>query len=130
EVAPGRPYGVGKQELLPLFGWNASSTGGAFELGARGGDVVGRLDWLALGAVGNQGWPEGGALAATWRRWPVTLGFHLFRSSERPTRGEEVARRGNLLDLDRQGIELSASRDWRWSGEALSLAGQVLWDQV
>ncbi|MFL6231565.1 MAG: hypothetical protein ACJ76N_00355, partial [Thermoanaerobaculia bacterium] len=130
DVAPSRPYGVGKQELLPLTGWNASSTGGAFELGARGGDVVGRLDWLALGAVGGRGWPEGGAFAASWRRWPVTLGFHLFRSAERPTKEEDVARRGDLLDLDRQGIELSASRDWRWSGGALSLAGRVLWDQV
>src|SRR4029079_16907095 len=26
EVAPGRPYGIGKQELLPLIGWNASSS--------------------------------------------------------------------------------------------------------
>jgi hypothetical protein len=130
EVAPDRPYGLGKQELLPLIGGSASSTGGAFELGVRGGDVVGRLDWLTLGAIGSRGWPEGGALAASWRRWPVELGFHLFRSAERPTKEEDVARRGDLLDLDRQGIELSASRDWRWSGGALSLAGRVLWDQV
>src|SRR5262249_51965893 len=50
EVAPGRPYGAGKQELLPLLGESASSTGGVLELGVRGGGVVGRLDWLALGA--------------------------------------------------------------------------------
>jgi Tol biopolymer transport system component len=123
EVAPGRPYGVGKQELLPLIGESASSTGGVLELGVRGGDVVGRLDWLALGSIGSRGWPTGGALAASWRRWPVELGFHLFRSEERP-------RRGGLLNLDREGIELSASRDWRWSGGALSLAGRVLGDQV
>jgi hypothetical protein len=127
DVAPGRPYGVGKQELLPLIGGSASSSGGVFELGVRGGDVLGRLDWLALGAIGGRGWPEGGALAATWKRWPVDLGFHLFHSSERP---DDVARRGGLLDLDRQGIELSASRDWRWSAAALSLAGRALWDQV
>ncbi|HET7041095.1 MAG TPA: hypothetical protein VFI13_03715, partial [Gemmatimonadales bacterium] len=130
DVAPGRPYGIGKQELLPLIGESASSTGGVVELGVRGGDVVGRLDWLALGSIGGGGWPEGGALAASWRRFPVTLGFHLFRSTERPTREEDVARRGNLLDLDRFGVELSASRDWGWSGGALSLAGQVLWAQV
>jgi hypothetical protein len=123
EVAPSRPYGVGRQELLPLIGGNASSSGGAFELGVRGGDVVGRLDWLALGSAGGRGWPEGGALAATWRRWPAELGFHLFHAEERPGRG-------GLLDLDRQGIELSASRDWQWSGGALSLAGRALWDQA
>ncbi|HEY4564971.1 MAG TPA: hypothetical protein VIJ36_18440 [Thermoanaerobaculia bacterium] len=130
EVAPGRPYGVGKQELLPLIGESASSTGGVLELGVRGGDVVGRLDWLVLGSLGVNGWPQGGALAASWRGWPVEVGFHLFHSEERPTKEGDVARRGNLLDLDRQGIELSASRSWRWSGEALSLDGRVLWDQV
>lgn len=130
DVAPGRPYGVGKQELLPLIGGSASSSGGVLELGVRGGDVLGRLDWLALGAIGGRGWPAGGALAATWRGWPVAVGFHLFHSSEHPTREDDVARRGGLLDLDRQGIELSASRDWGWSGAALSLAGRALWDQV
>ncbi len=122
DVAPGRPYGLGKQELLPLIGGSASSEGGTFELGVRGGDVLGRLDWLALGAVGGQGWPEGGALLATWKGWPVAVGFHLFRSSERPE--------NQALDLDRDGIELSASRDWLWSGGALSLAGRALWDRV
>ncbi|HEY3566547.1 MAG TPA: hypothetical protein VGP73_01340 [Thermoanaerobaculia bacterium] len=130
EVAPGQPYGIGKQELLPLIAESSSSTGGVLELGVRGGDVVGRLDWLALGSIGDRGWPEGGALAASWRRFPVTLGFHLFRSAERPTKEGNVARRGDALDLDRQGIELSATRDWGWSGAALSLAARGLWDQV
>jgi hypothetical protein len=130
EVAPGRPYGLGKQELIPLLGGSAASTGGALELGVRGGDVVGRLDWLALGATGGGGWPAGGALAGSWRRWPVTLGFHLFHSEERPAKEAAVARRGGLLDLDRQGIELSATRDWQWSGEALSLAARALWGQM
>ena len=130
-MAPGRPYGLGRQELFPLIGGSASSTGGVWELGVRGGDVVGRLDWLALGAIGDR-WlarrgsarrrPGGGG------RW--TVGFHLFHSAERPTREEAVARRGNLLDLDRQGIELSASRDWRWSGGALASPAAALWDQV
>ena len=130
EVPPGRPYGLGRQELLPLLGISAASRGGALELGARTGDVVGRLDGLALGSIGVNGGPAGGALAAAWRGWPVAVGFHLFSSEERPTRGEDVARRGNLLDLDRRGFELWAARDWRWSGGAASLAGQALWDQV
>jgi hypothetical protein len=130
EVAPGRQYGPGRQELFPLLGGSAASTGGVWELGVRGGDVVGRLDWLALGALGEQGWPEGGALAAAWRGWPVEVGFHLFSSRERPTEGEDVARRGNLLDVDRQGLELWAGKGWQWSGGRLSLAGRALWNQV
>jgi hypothetical protein len=130
DVAPGRPYGLGRQELLPLIGGSISSTGGAWEVGVRGGDVVGRLDWLALGSIAERGWPEGGALAGSWRGWPVAVGFHLFRSAERPAEEGDGARRGNLLDLDRQGVELSAFRDWRWSGGGLNLTGRALWDQV
>ena len=130
EVAPGRPYGLGRQELFPLFGGSASSTGGVLELGLRGGDVVGRLDWLLLGSLGEHGWPEGGALAAAWRGWPVEAGLHLFRSRERPTEEEPAARRGNLLDLDRQGFELWASRHWQWSGGGFAVAGRTLWNQV
>ncbi len=130
EVEPSRPYGVGRQELLPLLGTAVTSRGGAVELGVRGGDVVGRLDWLALGSIAANGWPAGGALAGVWRGWPVEVGVHLFDASERPTLEEPVARRGNLLDVDRRGFELSATRDWQWSGERLVLAGRGLWDQV
>ena len=130
EVAPSRPYGAGRQELLPLLGTAATSRGGAVEIGVRGGDIVGRLDWLALGSLGANGWPAGGALAGVWRGWPVEVGAHLFTATERPTLEEPVARRGNLLDVDRRGFELSATRDWQWSGERLVVAGRGLWDQV
>ncbi len=131
EVEPGRPYGRGRQELFPLLGGSASSSGAVWELGLRGGDVVGRLDWLVLGSIGEQGWPEGGAVAGSWRGWPVDVGVHLFQSSERPSEDEDVSPSGlNFLDLDRQGIELSALRDWQWSGGALSLAGRALWNEV
>ena len=129
-VPPSRPYGLGRQELLPLFGVSAASTGGSLELGLRGGDVVGRLDWLVLGALGDRGWPTGGALGAAWRGWPIQAGFQLFRSRERPAEQESAAGRGSLLDLDRQGIEISASRDWQWSGGGLAVAGRALWDEV
>lgn len=130
EVPPSKPYGLGKQELFPLIGGSSASGGGVVELGVRGGDVVGRLDWLALGSIGVNGWPAGEALAGAWRRWPVEIGAHLFNSRERPTETGEVARRGNALDLDRRGFELWASRDWRWSGGRLDLAARALWDQV
>ena len=128
EVEPGRPYGRGRQELFPLLGGSASSSGAVWELGLRGGDVVGRLDWLVLGSIGEKGWPEGGAVAGAWRGWPVEVGLHLFQSSERPSEDKDVSPSG--LDLDRQGIELSALRDWRWSGGALSLAGRALWNEI
>ncbi|HSF43938.1 MAG TPA: hypothetical protein VLT87_29370 [Thermoanaerobaculia bacterium] len=122
EVAESRPYGLGRQELFPLLGGTAASDGGAWELGVRGGDVIGRFGWFVLGSLGESGWPTGGALAGSLRRWPVELGFHLFQSEEDPE--------GNLLDLDRQGIELSARWERVWSGDRLRLTGGVLWNDI
>ncbi len=120
EVAPPHPYGIGRQELLPLVSGTAATSGGVLEIGLRGGDVLGRLDWLALGALSGDGWPQGGALAATWRGWPVEVGFHLFK----------VDQRTEALDLDRRGLELWAGRDWQWSGSALRLTGRVLREEI
>ncbi|HEV2855492.1 MAG TPA: hypothetical protein VHC97_22055 [Thermoanaerobaculia bacterium] len=131
EVAPGRPYGLGRQELFPLLGGSASSSGGVWELGLRGGDVVGRLDWMVLGALGVQGWPEGGALSGARRGGPMDVGVHLFHSSERPSEEEDTPPSlEGALDLDRQGIEISAVRDWQWSGGRFSFAGRALWNQI
>ncbi|HEX6863767.1 MAG TPA: hypothetical protein VF414_13160, partial [Thermoanaerobaculia bacterium] len=116
EVSKERPYSFGRQELLPLIGGSGSSSGGSFELGLRGGDVVGRLDWLVLGALADSDWPEGGALAAAWRGWPVEVGFHLFQAKE--------------LEIDRRGAEISARWDRQWSGGALRLGGRTLFGQV
>ena len=110
EVSKERPYGLGRQELLPLIGGSGSSSESSFELGVRGGDVVGRLNWLVLGAA------EGGALAAAWRGWPVEVGFHLFRA--------------DALDLDLRGAEISGRWDRRWSGGALRLEGRTLFGRV
>jgi hypothetical protein len=130
EVSEGRSYGLGRQELFALLGGSAASNGGVWELGVRGGDVVGRLDWLALGSIGEGGWPEGGALAAAWRGWPVELGVHFFQSTERPTEEFRIAERGNLLDLDRRGIELSAGWDRTWSGGGLRMEARGLWNEI
>jgi hypothetical protein len=130
EVPEGRSYGLGKQELFALLGGSAASDGGVWELGVRGGDVVGRLDWLALGSIGEGGWPEGGALGAAFRGWPVTVGFHLFQSEERPTEEFTIGERGNLLDLDRRGMELSAGWDRVWSGGRLLISARGLWNEI
>jgi hypothetical protein len=58
------------------------------------------------------------------------VGLHLFRSSERPSEDRDAPALAGSLDLDRQGIELSAGRDWQWSGGRLSLASRALWNQI
>jgi hypothetical protein len=130
EVPADRPYGIGRQELYPLLGGSTSSSGGAWEIGVRGGDVVGRLGWLALGSISADGWPEGGALAATWRGWPVTLGIHAFSAEERPSEQRDEPPVLGALDLDRQGVELSAGWERLWSGGGFGLDGRFLWNEV
>jgi hypothetical protein len=115
EPGESRPYGLGRQELLPLIGGSGSSSGGAVELGVRGGDVVGRLDWLVLGSLSGSGWAEGGALSAAWRGWPVEVGLHLFQARE---------------DVDRRGAELSAQWDRAWSGGSFRIDGRTLFGRV
>ncbi|MFI5142638.1 MAG: TolB family protein, partial [Thermoanaerobaculales bacterium] len=84
-VAPGHDYGVGRQELMPLLAGTVSPSARLWELGLRSGDVVGRLDLLAVGALAETAGPRGGLLGATWREWPVAIALQAFDAKERPS---------------------------------------------
>jgi hypothetical protein len=81
EVTP-RPYGIGRQELSTITSGNLSPSMHAYELGIRLGDVVGRLDTIALASIGDGDSPRGVALASAWRGWPVELRAHLYSVDE------------------------------------------------
>ena len=131
EVRPGAPYGLGHQELLPIAGASLAPSGRGAELGARVGDVVGRLDVLALGALGDAAGPRGGTLAATWRGWPVSVSLQLFSADVRPSRQpREVAGLGASLDVDRRGALLSAGWRYEWRVSALDLGAGLLASRV
>lgn len=78
-----RPYGIGHQEVTSIAGGSYGSSGSATELGVRVGDVVGRLETLAIGSVAHRDGFEGAAVAAAWRGWPVALSTHLFSAESR-----------------------------------------------
>jgi WD40-like Beta Propeller Repeat len=132
----GRPYGLGRQELLPLLGGGAGgarSGGGTLELGLRSGDLIGRFDLLALAAAGTSGAPRGGALAASFRGLPVDLGLHAFDVRELPSRqagSVPAAAAAGALDLERRGLDASA--EWRRQapGERLRLRASLLWQRL
>jgi hypothetical protein len=65
------PYGIGRQELSVLFGGQYTAHERNGEVGVRMGDVIGRLDVIAIAG-------RGAALAAVYRGLPVDLGLHLF----------------------------------------------------
>ena len=79
ELSPARAYGIGRQELGWIVSQNYSSSERSTEFGARLGDVVGRLDTLVLGSIGDV---DGGAIASMWRGWPVAAGAHLFHAND------------------------------------------------
>jgi hypothetical protein len=123
---PGRRYGAGRQELRPIVGWDHGSQSGRFQLGLRGGDVLGRGQWLLLGGAGSDAGPEGLALSGTWNGWPVTVGAHLYRTEERPSSYRDPNPDiGTGLDLRRKGIEIRAGwkRLWNRSRIDMALAG-------
>jgi hypothetical protein len=135
-AAAGRPYGLGRQELLPLLGGvagGARSGGGTLELGLRSGDLIGRLDLLALAAIGTSGAPRGGALAGSFRGLPLDLGLHAFDVRELPSRqaGSVPAAAGTgVLDLERRG--LAAWAEWRRQapGQRFRLRTSLLWQRL
>ena len=125
DPGPSRPYGAGPAEAAFASGGASSSAGDSWELGARLGDPVGRWDVLALGGGSGDGGPEGGAVAAAFRGWPVEVAAHGFQVEERPSRQDDAAAGAALLDAERRGLELAAG--WRRQGLAsglrLTLAG-------
>ncbi len=125
-VPAGKPYGLGRQEVAPVLSASGTSAGETATLGARLGDVVGRFDLLALGALGH-GAPDGGALAAAFRGLPVTFSFHLYdvrdRPSDRGGRAPSVEVAQGLFDLDRRGAELRAAWDRQFGPARVHLAG-------
>lgn len=109
----GRLYGLGRQEIAVLVGGALAPSSHGVEAGLRLGDVIGRLDLLAVGARAEGG-PSGGALAAAWRGWPVELEARVFSVAERPSDRPAPGSHGTDLDVDRDGIAIAAGRAWRW----------------
>jgi len=122
-VTAGRPYGLGRQEASAVFGGTFAPASHVLEIGARIGDVVGRLDVLAVGALADAAGPRGGTIAAAWRGLPVAVSLQLFDASESPSRQpRRVPGLGERLDQDLLGGELRAAWARRWQAAALDLA--------
>lgn len=123
-IAPGSPYGFGRHELRVLAGGLTSASGRSLELGLRVGDVVGRLSSLIAGAAGRNGGASGGALATTWRGWPVEVGLHAFSVETRPSeQGDPPPGIGESLDARRTGV--AARMGWNHVWRASRVGGEL-----
>jgi hypothetical protein len=87
-----RPYGPRRQEIFWIAGGTYGPAGRTTEVGIRIGDVIGRLDTIAVVALGGAASPHGVAVASTWRGWPVAMTAHAFsaRGADAPERGIEL----------------------------------------
>jgi hypothetical protein len=104
-------YGLGKQEFATIFGGAYTSSLHATEAGVRLGDVVGKLDTIVVGSLGDI---RGGALATMWRGWPVGIGAHLFSFDD---------------GVRHRGGELRASWRAQWPLQSLAIDGGYLADR-
>jgi len=99
-LPPAKPYGIGRQELTWLIGEQRAVSQSAAEIGFRLGDLIGRLDTLALASFGSKDGQRGVAIATAWRRWPVSVSAHVFTAED--------------SRIERNGIEVRGS----WTGHA------------
>lgn len=115
-----RPYGIGRQEFSWFTGQNFAPDQRSFEVGARFGDVVGRLDTLVVSAFGRENLPSGAAVTTAWRGWPVELHAHVFRAEEEDSGGELRARWSRVFPLSRLTLEGGASDDLAFASGAFT----------
>ncbi len=111
-LPPSRPYGLGRQEPDWLLHANDAPAARTLEAGLRLGDVVGRLDTIAVAAIGRAGSQRGATLATAWRGWPVEVAAQIYRMRERNSR--------------QGGLELRASWDTHSALTHFAVDGGVL----
>jgi hypothetical protein len=142
-VPPSRPYRAADTHVVRLFSsYTVGPDGASYLSGAQGGDLVGRLDWIAAAAFGNAAGPRGGTVALLWAGLPVEVRAQVFSSLERPG-GQRLVQRPEL-DQERRGGALAASfeavepwgrlRAEAWGGaarvEALAAPGAASFGRV
>ena len=113
EIGTPRSYGAGRQEFSLLVGGAYTAYSQSWQVGVRGGDVLGRLNYFAVAGGGHHGPAEGGTLALGWRALPVALTVQAYEVEERPSEQSGVELdRGTLYDAKRRGVEAAASKSW------------------
>ena len=108
-----RQYGLGRQEPTWIVSGNDAPSAHTSEIGVRAGDVIGRLDTIAVASIGNDRSPRGASIATLWQGWPIALRAQAYSARE-PI--------GKQHGLELRGL---------WSGVYplydLDLAAGVLW---
>ncbi len=105
-----RDYGIGQREFRLLGGYALAADGQDALLGISSTDKVGRLGWIAQGAVGRPWRPQGGSLSASWRGWPVEIGGELFTMTRRAARQKPAGFTTALDNVDLRSATLGLEK--------------------
>jgi uncharacterized cupin superfamily protein len=81
-LSPPREYGLGREELTWIVSGNDAPSAHTTEIGVRAGDVIGRLDTIAVASIGSDRSPRGATIAALWQGWPVALRAQAYAARE------------------------------------------------
>jgi hypothetical protein len=111
-----RPYGIGRQEPDLILNGSDAPAAHAMEVGLRFGDVVGRLDTIAVAAIGSSASQRGASLATAWRGWPASVAAQIYGMRERDER--------------QQGIEVRSDWNARTALHTLDAEAGVLGSRV
>ena len=105
--APAR-YGMTPRDYRYLIGGAIGPEGDYITLLLGSSDPVGRLSWTAQGSIGDPGTWRGGALAAAWRGFPVTIDGSMFAVSQFPSRQSAGTYASDSLDANYAGAVVAA----------------------
>lgn len=107
-----RPYdALATLRFSSRSGLALTPSGTSWQVGAGGGDLLGRLSLLALAGFGDGAGPRGAVLGAAWRGARPSPVLTLFTALERPSSQRFVPAPG--LDRQRTGGELAGEVDGR-----------------
>lgn len=132
-VPASRAYGAGPRHQRWLPGATVSGDGAGAFLTVYSGDIVGRLDATVVGAIGERGTMQGGALRAAWRYPRPTIELGAYGFVQEPSAGRYPQVTADSLDLNfvQALLALSGSRlgdGWRVRARLGGGAGTL--DQV
>jgi len=120
KVAQEKKYGIGRQEFRVLMSGNWAPAGETLEIGLRGGDMIGRFQYLLLAGTGTSGGGSGGLMTFKYQGFPIRLSITGFnnriRISEQPAAGELAS----ALDRDVTGGLIQT--EWGYVGAGWNLA--------
>ena len=114
DTSPERPYGLGRTRATFTLGtlYNQATGTNQWELGARGNDILRRLDWQVGFSDDSDGQVQGANGYLRWRGAPVQLTANLFDLRLSPD---------NQAGSTEQGLRLTARWPWQTDNGAGSL---------